>query len=458
MAEPKNTSKVAGVDYPLTYTSNADFVQSNWTISSAMKTNYNDTTRTNPKINYNFNYIDSSKVVFGTTPLRTLYSETCMYNGWFVMFSLIHDKASTAETTQTDWASKLSSSYIGFWYSKDGVNWQYGGKVLQASAFINPIISNFSATMREGTSNTVDIFYTSVVTNGTYMELCYTTGTIIANSNGVTFDGFSTSKVAMEADGIIYSTQQQNDTFMFASPYPFINPGDGKLYCLIESKLGGMISSFVITKKESGIMPPGYVVGKNASNGNSCIGIMEYTGDISTGDFSSNNWKLLDPLVSCLGVTAEFSRPHILFNGPYTYIFGSVQSSSFTGGLYSPTGLYGFYSETGLFGKYEPMNGSGFIVGNPTCAPAQSTSFLCDNKFNIFSTIVILPKDGAQDPNNPKVYRVGGTPTPTVQLSVSEDETFITNILNFGQVETDYIDWSTIYTTYSGNSSPLIRS
>lgn len=452
------TTKVAGKDYPYEYTPYSNFVKSNWTISSAMKTNYNDITRTNPKINYNFQYLDPTKVIFATTPLRTIHSETCMFNGWFIVFSLIHDKSSSSDTSSLDWASRTSGTYIGFWYSSDGLNWKYGGKVLQNSALLNPISSYFSVTVRDGTSNTIDICYTSVISDGSYMELCHSSGTIISNTNGVALDGFSTSEVMMVSDGIKYATQQQNDTFIFSSPYPFINPGDGNLYCLFETKIGGMISSFVITENESGIMPPGYVVGKDATNGDSCIGIMKYNGDISSGNYSQANWTLLDPIISCLGVTEQFSRPQILFNGPYTYIVGSVSASAFTGSIYSPTGLYGFYSETGLFGSYSPMNGSGFIVGNPTSAPSQTSSFYCDSMFNVYSTIEILPKDGAQDPNNPKTYRVGGTPAPTVQMVVNEDETFISGILNFGQLQNIYIDWMTIYSNYGGNSSPLIRS
>lgn len=447
----------AGTDYPISYTSESSFSTSIWTIAEILKTEYNDKTRTFPKIGYDFTYLNNNKIIWITTPLRTMHCETVMYNGWYVMLTVQADKKDlTNDNIASEWSNRTNNAYVAYWYCQDGLNWQYGGQILETAAEINPLSWSGSLVMREGSQNTIDLFYTSAVAGGSYMELAVSSGTIATTSSGVTLSGFNSSTVMMVPDGTIYATQEQNASFIMKSPFPFINPGDGKVYCIFESLLAGVEGSFVITDAERGYLPPGEIVGSDAADGTACIGLAVLAdGAYASGNFAGSEWTLLDPLISGLGVTEEMSVPHMIFDGSETYLLTSIKTGSFTGSIYSPNGLYGFHSSLGLFGPYSPLNSSGLVLSNPTSAPQESTTFYIDNNFSTYSVVEILPQDGSQDPNSPTTYRIGGTPAPTYIVAFSHGDTFLTKVQNYGQMKTTR-DWTTIWTQTQGNSAPWV--
>ena len=289
--------------------------------------------------------------------------------------------------------------------------------------------------MREGTKNTVDMFYTSVgQVTPTHMEsvVSASTGTIMADDNGVWFEGFDSTIEMFQADGVNYANEQEDAYFDFRDPHPFINPVDGKVYCLFEGNAPGMRGDFVIGCKEQGHLPPGYEVGAGAGYGAAAIGIATIEmDDYLAGRF--NKWKLLPALVTAVGVNDQTERPHVVFKDDGVYVFTISHHSTYSGGLQGPDGVYGFYSEKGLFGPYRPINSSGLVLGNPSSQPYSTYSHFVDTEGYIQSFIDTVPTSN-DDPQNPATFRIGATLAPTVKIVMEHGSTFLTEVHGYGQI------------------------
>ena len=82
-------------------------------------------------------------------------------------------------------------------------------------------------------------------------------------------------------------------------------------------------------------------------------------------------WSLLPPLMMADGINHELERPHVVVHDSHYYLFLVTQRHSFHPPGSAPTGLYGFVAPS-LTGPYEPLNGSGLVIRNPSNEPDQA--------------------------------------------------------------------------------------
>lgn len=90
---------------------------------------------------------------------------------------------------------------------------------------------------------------------------------------------------------------------------------------------------------------------------------------------TGNNWEILPPLLTAVGVNDQTERPHFVFKDGKYYLFTISHQYTYADGLKGPDGVYGFVSDS-LFGPYTPtpLNGSGLVLGNPSSQPFQTYS------------------------------------------------------------------------------------
>lgn len=406
---------------------------SRWRIADALKVRADDPTTTMPKIDYNFPVMSNDVMIWDTGALRDIHGQTVTINGWHVIWSLAVDKIDkTNKNIVNEWATRNDRAYIGFWYSRtgNGTDWQWGGRLLQKTADLRPWEWSGSLVMREGSKNTVDMFYTSVGLPDNNAVPSVSTGTIHTDDTKVWFEGFESTVEMFKADGIHEDNLEENPYFNYRDPHPFMNPHDGRIYCLYEGDVAGMRGSLTVGGDEMGPVPPGYEVGSGAQYGAAAIGIAILDeGAYEKGDFSMARWTQLNPLVTALGVNSQTERPHVVFKDGLTYLFTISHHSTYVGGLDGPDGVYGFVSHHGIFGPYKPLNSSGLVLGNPSSAPYETYSHFVDPQGYVQAFIDTLPAtDGSGN------YRIGGTLCPTVKLELEGDRTFITEVHGYGEI------------------------
>lgn len=449
---PPSAFGKSGQDYPYEYTSIDNHQTSNWTIADALKIKYNEQTVTAPVLPYYFPVMNEWQMIWDTGCLRTMHCESVSYNGWYVIWSLTTTKT-TLDPNQfaNQWHNRDKTAFIGYWYSRDGVNWTFGGRLLNKSAEKRPQEWAGNLVIREGTQNVVDMFYTSVAGDGSTSVIAVSTGQIYTDDTKVWFEGFTETTDMLNTNGIIYATLEQDKYFYCRDPFPFINPGDGEVYCLFEGNVAGVRGSFTLTDNETGILPPGVTAGGGASYAAAAIGIAKLNhGSYATGTFDITQWTQLPPLISALGVNDQLGRNHLVFNGKYTYLFGASHQGTYSGGLQGPDGVYGFVSENGIFGPYEPLNGTGLVLGNPSSAPYEAYSHFVDSEGYVQYFMDTIP-----DPYRNGNTTIGASLGPTLKLEFEAANTYLTEIHGYGRIFVKR-DWSDIWNLTKGNSAPWV--
>jgi len=120
-------------------------------------------------------------------------------------------------------------------------------------------------------------------------------------------------------------------------------------------------------------------------------------------------------------LTQPMLRQHF---SAFSHLFSRSHKYTYGDGVSGPDGVYGFVSDS-LFGPYQPLNGSGLVLGNPSSQPYQTYSHCVMPNGLVTSFIDSVPEsDGG--------YRVGGTEAPTVQLKIKGNQTFMVKELDYG--------------------------
>jgi levansucrase len=136
-------------------------------------------------------------------------------------------------------------------------------------------------------------------------------------------------------------------------------------------------------------------------------------------------WSLLPPLLQADGINHEIERPHIVVQDSRYYLFFSTQRHSFHPPDCAPTGLYGFVAPS-LTGPYEPLNGSGLVIQNPSTQPDQAYAWLVLGDLRAVSFLNYRSRRGS-DPRQPRAAearaRFGGTIAPVLQLALDRTST-----------------------------------
>jgi levansucrase len=96
-----------------------------------------------------------------------------------------------------------------------------------------------------------------------------------------------------------------------------------------------------------------------------------FMGAVALAAERRGGWSLLSPLVIADGINHELERPHVVVHESRYYLFLVTQRHNFHPPGSAPTGLYGFVAPS-LTGPYEPLNGSGLVIRNPSDEPDQA--------------------------------------------------------------------------------------
>lgn len=351
-------------------------------------------------------------------PLTNLNGDVVKYKGWNILFSLTNAKQGA------NWAK------IGYYYSKDGKSWVYGGHVFPEGASLS--VQEWSGSAIIEGANEITVYYTT--TGETDKEplnyewnqrIASATGRIHADENGVRFTGFERKdhKILLEPDGVMYQTWEQYKSAQpksqfpgFRDPWVFKDPNDGKTYMLFHGSKGGNPNDNVLTAADIGDVPEGHVVPEDSKYFVGTVGLAVAT------DKQLNHWKLLPPILSANGVSQELERPHFVFKDNKYYLFIDEHRHKYAPGLTGPDGLYGFVG-TSLRGDYQGLNGSSLVLANPE--EANNQSFAWNITPNGLIQSFIMDRPGG-DPR--------GNLAPTLKIEINGTETRLVDVLDYGYV------------------------
>jgi levansucrase len=396
-------------------------VTANWTRGQALTIDPDEST-TKPRVPADFPIMTDEVWVWDTWPLTDLDMNPVSFGGWNVIFSLTAPR-------DIPFGDRHWQATIGYFYSKDARTWTYGGDLFPAdSAFGSREWAG--STVLTG-DNDIWAFYTASGRDGggidptdALQRLAMATGDIYADEEGVFFRGFDDHSIMAEADGDLYQTLEQSEAgpiiYAFRDPFVFRDPVDGKVYALFEGNNGGVAGSHVCDPEEIGAVPDDHVVPDDARYYTGNIGLMEATSD------DLRSWELLPPLLSAECTNQQTERPHLVVADGTYHLWTISHEFTFAPGLDGPDGLYGFVGP-GLRSDYEPLNGSGLVLGNPLEAPLQNYSdYVMPNLLvESFIDTVPLPDGGV---------RYGGTLAPTLEIEVDGFTTELVSTLPYGYI------------------------
>lgn len=392
-----------------------------WTRADALKVRFDDPTTTQPLVPGNFPVMNDNLFIWDTMPLRKMDGSIVSVNGWSVIFTLTADRSPDNHKDSNgnydinaDWNDRHGRAKICFWFSKESKNWIFGGRVMAEG--VSPTTREWAGTpILMNSDGDIELYYTCVTPGATIAKV---KGKISTSDAGVRLFGFDHVIPLFSADGFYYQTEEQNKYWNFRDPSPFIDPNDGNLYMIFEGNVAGDRGDHTVTLQDIGHIPAGYDYLGGSKFQVGCVGLAV------SKDKNGNNWEVLPPLITAIGVNDQTERPHFVFkNGKY-YLFTISHQFTYSEGLTGPDGVYGFVSDS-LFGPYEPLNGSGLVLGNPSSQPYQTYSHYVMPNGLVTSFIDNIPlKDGN--------YRVGGTEAPTVQIKIEGNRTFVVKQLDFG--------------------------
>lgn len=402
---------------------NVKYKGSQWTIADSKKIRFDDPTTTMPEIDYNFPVPHSDLWQWDTWCLRTEQGENATYNGWYIMFSLLAPRNHNVDINK-DWNARHGKAFIGYFFSRDGLNWKYGGAVLKPGASKRPQQWAGCSILRNLTDN-VDLFFTSVGSGQSV--IAHSSAHIRTDNNRVWFvDGFDSVTDLFGPDGVIYATPGQNPYYSFRDPFFWVDKKSGEHYLLFEANEAGATNGHYVGPEETSYLPPGDVPTPDSSGKCAVIGIARLVSDFPHADYTK--WEIMPPILKAIGTHDQLERPHIVEKNGLTYLFAIGHASYFSKNTKGPDGIYGYVSRDGLFGQYQPLNGSGLVLGNPTRQPKETYSHLVDSQGYVMSFI-----DTINDPQGTSRYRLGGTLAPTVKIEFVDDRTYLTKIYDYGQ-------------------------
>ncbi|KAA9000641.1 glycoside hydrolase family 68 protein [Affinibrenneria salicis] len=405
--------------------SNAPHKPTIWTRADALKVTADDPTTTQPLVSPDFTVMSDDVFIWDTMPLRDIDGNIASVNGWSVILTLTATRNETDPAYQDedgnyditlDWNDRHGRAKMCFWYSRTGKDWTYGGRVMADG--VSPTTREWAGTpILLNDQGEVDLYYTAVTPGSTIVKV---RGRVVTTESGVEMVGFRKVKTLFEADGKMYQTESQNAYWAFRDPCPFRDPESGKLYVLFEGNVAGERGTHVVGEEEIGDVPPGYEDVGNSRYQTACVGIAV------ARDEDGDDWELLPPLLTAVGVNDQTERPHFVFQDGKYYLFTISHKYTYADGLTGPDGVYGFVSSS-LFGPYVPLNGSGLVLGNPSSQPYQTYSHYVMSNGLVTSFIDTVPTDDGG-------YRVGGTEAPTVEIKLKGDRTFVVDVYDYGYI------------------------
>ena len=388
-----------------------------WTRAQALKVK-SDPTNTKPRIPADFPVMSDEVWVWDTWPMTGLDTKPVSYRGWHVIFSLTAPR-------DVPFGDRHWWARIGFFFSRDGQSWQYGGDLFPAAS---PFGSREWAGSAALVGTQLNVFYTASggddappgERENPLQRLAHASGQIHADADGVWFTGFRNHRIILEPEGRLYQTLDQSRAgpiiYAFRDPFVFRDPADDQTYLVFEGNTGGTAGTHTCGPREIGPVPPGHTVPADSRF---------YTGNIGLARATSANlrrWQLLPPLLSANCVNQQTERPHFVIENGFYYLFTISHTFTFAPGLTGPDGLYGFRGDA-LRSDYRPLNASALVLGNPADAPLQQYSEYVMPNWLVESFIDTLPGE---------IF--GGTLAPTLRIEPRGLRTFFVEELGYGYI------------------------
>jgi len=356
--------------------------------------------------------------VWDTWLLRDRHGRVAEVDGWRIAFSLTAS-ADLLPGTRHDVAT------IRYFYSRDGENWELGGRAFPDGSAFGQRQWAGSALFDDGD---ISLYYTAAGDADAEalqynQRIAGATGVGVETSDdGVHLDGSWDHEVLLEPDGEWYETEAQSRamTYTFRDPWFYEDPETGDTYLLFEGNVP---------------VPEG----SDACDGDDALQV--YNGCVGIAASPSGDpmdWELRPPILDGVGVNQELERPHILHREGRYYLFISSHDHTFAPGLDGYDGLYGFVADS-LGGPYRPLNESGLVVTNPANAPFQTYSWmvlphdeevLVQSFFNFYDFAGESVDLIGELPAAEQMRRFGGTLGPTLRLELDGDRTRVLGTLD----------------------------
>jgi levansucrase len=226
---------------------------------------------------------------------------------------------------------------------------------------------------------------------------------LITGDGRVRLDGPIEHHEILRSDGQIYLPADElegapGQIRAFRDPGWFLDPADGREYLLVAASVSG----------RDGVM-----------------------GAVALAAEERAGWSLMPPLLVADGINHEIERPHVVFHESRYYLFLVTQRHTFHPPACAPTGLYGFVAPS-LTGPYEPLNGSGLVIRNPSDEPDQAYAWWVLPDLRAVSFVNYRSADG-RDMRQTRAREAracfGGTIAPVVQLALDGATTSIVHPL-----------------------------
>jgi levansucrase len=239
-------------------------------------------------------------------------------------------------------------------------------------------------------------------------RLFQTTGTLNLSASKPSIADWRDLAQSVTNDGAHYANLAENQGVPgrikgFRDPYWFRDPADGKGYILFTGS-------------------------KSAANSKSSHdGVIGIALANDTNGAAPNGFTLLPAVIDADGLVNELERPHVFVQDGLYYLFWSSQAAVFApGGPAGPTGLYGMVAPS-LFGPYEPLNGSGLVLANPSSEPFQAYAWQVVPSLDVVSFVDYWGLKDADKESDPalKTRQFGGTIAPVVKIAISGTTTHI---------------------------------
>lgn len=288
---------------------------------------------------------------------------------------------------------------------RDGATWADLGNVFADGA--SPGSREWSGSAVRRADGTVSVYYTAAGRRGearpTYRQsVVESRPALTADGGGILLRRDAEHREVLRSDGRTYLPADEPDGApgrirAFRDPGWFRDPADGRDHLLVAAS----------TAYEDG-----------------------FTGAIALAEEQDGAWRLLPPLLIADGVNHELERPHVVVHDSWYYLFFCTQRHTFHPAGRAPTGLYGFAAPS-LAGPYEPLNGSGLVLQNPSCEPDQAYAWLVLPDLHVVSFANYRSREGT-DLRSAEAAQAranfGGTIAPTLRLTLDGLTTSVTPI------------------------------
>ena len=286
--------------------------------------------------------------------------------------------------------------------ARGGDEWDDLGDVFGDDA--SPGSREWSGSAVRRADGSVSIYYTAAGHRGearpTYdQRVIEARPNLVTNGGRIRLEGPVEHKEVLRSDGRTYLPADELDGApgrirAFRDPGWFREPADGRQYLLVAASVSW----------QDGFM-----------------------GAVALAAERRGGWSLLPPLLLADGINHELERPHVVVHESRYYLFLVTQRHNFHPPGSAPTGLYGFVSPS-LTGPYEPLNGSGLVIGNPSNEPDQAYAWWVLPDLRAIGFVNYRSAE-ATDMRHASAgaarARFGGTIAPVVQLALDGATTSI---------------------------------